>query len=210
MKKIKNSTSEENKKGFTRKYLRLRTLIILVVLLVFNSYAWFIFATKVSGGLTAHVTSWNVTFQVGEDETITNVIIDVSTIYPGMENYVKEIKVKNVGESTANLSYQYKSLTILGETYTVGENCTEEELNEKIANEYPFKINVTVDKNELEIAKGEGLYTITVEWPYESGDDETDTYWGEKAYEFSQNNPDKSSLQLSLFLIAEQKKSDNQ
>ena len=65
---------------------------------------------------------------------------------------------------------------------------------------------MTVDKTQLENTNGEGLFIISVEWPYESGDDEADTYWGEKAYEFYQNNPDKSSLHLSLFLIAEQKK----
>ena len=64
VKKIKNDTSKDNKKGFIKKYVKLRTLIILVVLLVFNSYAWFVFATRVSGGLSAHVTSWNVTFKV--------------------------------------------------------------------------------------------------------------------------------------------------
>lgn len=204
--KEKVNNTEENKKSFVKKYIKLRTLIILVVLLVFNSYAWFIFATKVSGGLSAHVTSWDITFQTGDDDSITNIEIDVSTIFPGMETYRKEIKVKNSGESIANLMYKYQSLTVLGDEYTVGENCTQEELNQKIANDYPFKITVTVDKNEIDIANEEGLFVITVEWPYESGDDETDTYWGERAYEFSQNYPDESSLHLSLFLIAEQKK----
>lgn len=193
------------KKLFSNKYLTLKTLIILVVLLVFNSYAWFVFATKVSGGLTAHVTSWNITFQIGDDETITNVEIDVSKIYPGMETYTKEIKAKNVGESVADLSYQYQSLRVLDEEYTVGTNCTQEELNDRILNQYPFKISVTIDKTELETQNGEGLFIIKVEWPYESGDDEKDTYWGEKAYEFYQNNTDKSCLNLKLLLIAEQK-----
>ena len=206
MKKIKNDTSKDNKKGFIKKYVKLRTLIILVVLLVFNSYAWFVFATRVSGGLSAHVTSWNVTFKVGDDEAVTNIEIDVSTIYPGMQTYTKEIKVQNAGESVADLTYKYQSITVLGERYTVGENCTEEELNDRINNNYPFKITVTVDKTQLENTNGEGLFIISVEWPYESGDDEADTYWGEKAYEFNQNYPDESSLHLSLFLIAEQKK----
>lgn len=206
MKKIENNTSKGHKKGFIGKYIKLKTLIILVVLLVFNSYAWFVFATRVSGGLSAHVTSWNVTFQIGDDESVTNIIIDVSTIYPGMETYMKEIKVKNNGESIANLTYKYQSLTVLGDTYTVGDNCTEEELNDRIANTYPFKVNVTVDTSQLDQTNGEGNFTITVEWPYESGDDETDTLWGEKAYTFSKEHPDESSLHLSLFLIAEQKK----
>lgn len=206
MKKIKNNTSKERKKGFIGKYIKLKTLIILVVLLAFNSYAWFVFATRVSGGLSAHVTSWNVTFQVGDDESITNIVIDVSTIYPGMETYTKEIKVKNSGESIANLKYSYQSLTVLGDTYTIGDNCTEEELNDRIANSYPFKISVSIDTSQLDQANGEGNFTITVEWPYESGDDETDTKWGEKAYTFNKEHPDESCLHLSLFLIAEQKK----
>ena len=50
---------EEKKKKITfNKYLTLKALIILVVLLAFNSYAWFVFATKVSGGLTASVVAF--------------------------------------------------------------------------------------------------------------------------------------------------------
>ena len=123
---MKSVNKDKTKKGFISKYIKLRTLLILVVLLVFNSYAWFVFATKVSGGLTAHVTSWNITFQVGDEDYVTNVVIDVSTIYPGMETYVKEIKAKNVGESIADLSYQYKSLVVLGDEYTVPDNCTQD------------------------------------------------------------------------------------
>ena len=204
---VKNVNKDKTKKCFISKYVKLHTLLILVVLLIFNSYAWFVFATKVSGGLTAHVTSWNITFQVGDDDSVTNVVIDVSTIYPGMETYVKEIKAKNVGESIADLSYQYKSLVVLGDEYTVPDNCTQEELNDRIANSYPFKINVNIDKSELETGAGEGLFTITVEWPFE-GDDEVDTYWGEKAYDYSSANPEKSSLHLELLLIAEQKNKD--
>ena len=124
---------EEKKKKITfNKYLTLKALIILVVLLAFNSYAWFVFATKVSGGLTASVVAWDITFQVGDSETITNIEIDVSKIYPGMETYIKQISAKNSGESEATLAYEYKSLTLLGETFTVGENITQEELENKI------------------------------------------------------------------------------
>lgn len=199
----KDKNNQKEKKTLKR-YIKLKTLIIIVVLLIFNSYAWFIFATKVSTGLSAHVTSWDVTFLVG-DEGITDIEIDVGKIYPGMEPFTKVITAKNLGETKANLTYQYQSLTLLGETYTVGENCTQEELNEKIQNEYPFKINVSIDKSHLESGENSyGTFTITVEWPYESGDDEKDTYWGQKAYEFYEQNPDEISLHLKLLLIASQ------
>lgn len=195
---------KKNAKNGFKKYIKLKTLIILVVLLAFNSYAWFIFATRVSTGMTAHVTSWDVTFMVG-DEGVTNMEIDVGKIYPGMETFKKEVTAKNQGEANADLRYQYQSLTILGETYTVGENCTQEELANKIQNDFPFKINIQIDKSHLESGEnGYGTFTITVEWPYESGDDEKDTYWGQKAYEFYKQNPDATSMHLQLLLIATQ------
>lgn len=196
---------KKSKKGFLTKYIKLKTLIILIVLLAFNSYAWFIFATKVSGGLVAHVTSWDVVFQVGDQESVTNIVIDVSTIYPGMEDYEKIVTVKNTGEAVAELRYEYNSLTLLGTTYEVGEDYTVEQLTNKIANDYPFKINVAIDQTHLEEANGYGTFTITVNWPYESGDDDTDTYWGEQAYDYNLAHPDESSLKLELKLIAEQK-----
>ena len=53
-------------------------------------------------------------------------------------------------------------------------------MENKIQNEYPFKISVTVDKSELTTGFEEAHFTIKVEWAYESGDDDADTYWGEK------------------------------
>lgn len=197
--------NKKEKKVIFNKYLTLKALIVLVVLLAFNSYAWFVFATKVSGGLTASVVAWDITFQVGDSETITNIEIDVSKIYPGMETYTKEISAKNSGESEANLAYKYKFLTLLGEEYIVGENITQEELESKIQNEYPFKISVTVDKTELTTGFEEAHFTIKVEWAYESGDDDADTYWGEKAYEFKRDHPNEDCLKLGIILSAEQK-----
>lgn len=204
MAKEKAQNNKELNKGLKR-YIKIKTLIIIVVLLVFNSYAWFIFATKVSTGMSAHVTSWDVTFLVG-DEGITDIEIDVGKIYPGMDTFTKVVTAKNLGETKADLRYQYQSLTLLGETFTVGENCTQEELEQKIQNDYPFKINVVIDKSNLDNNEngGYGTFTITVDWPYESGDDEKDTYWGQKAYEFYEQNPDEVSLHLKLLLIASQ------
>ena len=185
------------------KKIKPSTLIILILLLVFNTYAWFIYSTRVSMGLNAHVTSWNVTFQAGDEEITQNMVIEVGKIYPGMDTYIKEIDVTNTGELSAKLSYKIKSLKILDEYYEVGNGVTEEELKEKIA-EYPFKINIETSKSEIESETGQAKFTITVEWPYESGDDEIDTSWGEKAYEYYEQNADEKSLVLEVELIATQ------
>lgn len=52
------------------------------MLLIFNTYAWFLYATEVSTSFTAHVTSWNVDFTNENGESITEIIIDVERIYP--------------------------------------------------------------------------------------------------------------------------------
>ena len=42
------------------KKVKLRNIIILILLLVFNAYAWFVYTTKVSLDLSAHVSAWDV------------------------------------------------------------------------------------------------------------------------------------------------------
>lgn len=102
------------------KKIQIKNILILIVLLVFNSYAWFIYATKVSSGLSAHITSWNVSFRAGENEITTNVIFEVDKIYPGMETQTKKITALNTGEMKAILSYEIKKIRILDKEYIVG------------------------------------------------------------------------------------------
>ena len=185
------------------KKIKLRTLIILLLLLVFNAYAWFIYATRVTMSLSAHVVSWNVRFQAGDEEITEKVEFEVGRIYPGMDTYTQEINVENTGELSAKLTYEIKSLKILDEYYEVGEDLTEDELKDKIS-EYPFKIKIDKSKDELEAENGQATFTISVEWPYESGDDKLDTSWGEKAYEYYSTNPNEPSLVLNVELKATQ------
>lgn len=178
-------------------------------MLIFNTYAWFVFATKASLDLQVHVSSWNVSFRVDEQESSTNMIVDVGKIYPGMPDFQKVIVVSSSGEEKATLSYKYKSVTIMGKTYKAGEEYTEEELKKMMEEDNPFKVSVAIDQEHIAEKDGQGSFTITVTWPFESGDDELDTQWGEKAYAFYENNGDASSLHIELELIAEQDAKDN-
>ena len=188
------------------KKIKLRNLIILVLLLAFNTFAWFIYATRVSLDLSAHVSSWNVEFVSGSEEITTNMEIVVDRIYPGMENFERTIEVHNKGETPAILTYEIQTLKIMEETFEVSEETgiTSEDLQNKIETEYPFKIDInTGDENIIEGNK-QGNFKITIDWPFESGDDEVDTYWGNKAYEYYSLNPGSKSIVLKLELIATQ------
>lgn len=186
------------------KKIKIKNIIILILLLIFNTYAWFIYATRVSSEISVHISSWNVEFSIGEDESITNVVIAVDRIYPGMENTEKSVTVRNKGEIKAELDYQVMSLKVLDENYKVGENITAEELMNKINTEYPFKINITKDDELLSQGTGDGAFSVTVEWPFESGNDELDTIWGNKAYEYYSTNSEGKSIEIEITLIAQQ------
>lgn len=176
---------------------------------MFNTYAWFIYATKVATTLSVHVSSWNVEFVSSEGESIKDLVIEVERIYPGMENFEKTIEVRNKGETKASLSYEMQSLRVMGETFQVSDTLTSEELENQIKEKYPFKITVQKDDEGFMDGTGNGSFNIKIEWPFESGKDDIDTYWGNKAYEYYSLNPGEKSIELKLKLIATQQ-SDNE
>ena len=186
------------------KKVKLKTLLLLIVLLMFNSYAWFIYATRVSGSITASIASWNISFQAGEEETTTNIDFKVDRIYTGMETYSETIKATNKGEMKATLAYEIESVTILGKKYEISDTTTSENLLNMIQNDFPFHINILVDNTMLEAKIGEAEITVTLEWPFESGDDTTDTTWGEKAYEYYAVHPGQASVMVQMKIIANQ------
>lgn len=191
------------------KKIKLRNLIILVVLLAFNTYAWFIYTTKVSLDLTAHVSAWDVEFVSKEGGITSNMLIEVERVCPGMDNFEKIIEVNNRGEVGATLSYEIESLKIMGNTLEVSETSglTSEDIENKMKTEYPFKINIEKDDEGLVSGTGNGSFRITVEWPFESGDDVKDTEWGNRAYEYYSLHPGENCIELKLILKATQKNS---
>lgn len=196
--KIKNLLKE------IRKRVKLRTLVLLIVLLVFNSYAWFIYASKVSSSINVHVSSWDIAFEAGTGETTTNVVFNVQRAYPGMETYSETITARNRGETVAVLTYEITSIKIFGNTYTVDENTTLEDLNNMIENDFPFQINIVSSSENLAATNGEATITISFEWAFESGNDLLDTNWGEQAYTYYATHPGETSIQVNLNLTAQQ------
>ena len=196
------------------KSVKLRHLIALVFLLMFNSFAWFIYSTKVANSINAHVKSWKIMFVAGDQEITNNIEVNVDEIYPGMPTYVKEIKVYNKSEVSATMSYEILKARILDEEFITKEgmiendqvpsddNITSVALINNLKNNYPFKIDVSLNNNEVSPEVGEALYKIKVSWPYESENDDIDTLWGNKAYNYNAANPSTSSISLKIKLMA--------
>jgi hypothetical protein len=183
------------------KRVKLRTLIMLVMLLMFNVYAWFVFQTKVTGEVTARISAWEINFQDASAQNITDIVFEADMIFPGMEPVKQEITVENLGELPAIITYLIHEVTILGETKSVKDSgITHEYLEELLkSSDYPFSINISISNNgELEPKVGKCTVIISLVWPFEQGDDELDTLWGGLAYEYYSKPENEKTPSISI------------
>lgn len=186
------------------KKIKLRHLIILLFLLMFNTYAWFIYTTKVNTTIDAHVSSWNVEFISKEGGVESNLLVSVDKIYPGMTPFEYDVNVKNEGEMKAKLDYEIRTIRIMDDNYIVSDTLSSQEIENQIKQKYPFIINIISNDSKMDPKGGTGNFKIIVSWDYESGDDSKDTEYGNKAYQFYKDNPDEKSIEMNLILKAVQ------
>lgn len=194
---------KEKRKKLKRR-IRRSTLFFLILALITNSFAWFIYTNKVSNSINTHVKSWKVTFDQDGNPLEDIVEFNIDSIYPGMEDFNESITVTNTGEATAYISYEVESIKILDEVYTK-DNYTSDELINILKDNYPFTVTFNVTNGEITTGN-EGSFDVSLVWPYESGDDEADTYWGKKSYEFMENNEGENSVSIVIKMKATQNK----
>lgn len=181
-----------------KKRLKLRNLLFLSLLFVANSYAWFIYATKVNNAVEAHVRAWNVRFDYNETELSEYIDFNIDDMYPGMEEYSNSIKIVNSGEAIGKIEYEIIGARIIDKTFAMGTEITSEQLKEKLISDYPFKIEITTTNQNISPNGGEESFVVKVNWPYESGDDEKDTYWGNEAYKYHLQYPTETMITLNI------------
>ncbi len=185
-------------------------LIFLILLLASNTLAWFIYATKVDNNISVHVKAWDIVLEAG-DTAVSNIInLDIESIYPGMEDYEYQITAYNRSEVSADMSYEILEARILDQTYVTVEgrealgqtaeatDLTSAQLENKLANDYPFSITVDLSASFMELEDGEETYTIGVVWPYENNHDDVDTEWGIAAATYKESNPTNSSIAIKV------------
>ena len=170
-------------------------LIFAILLLSVNAYAWFVFVTRVDSSITARVRSWNVMFQVHDNNIASEVTFDIGEIYPGMPDYNDYARIVNTGESSGEAFFTIKSIRVFTNTYT-DANYTQGELIDILTSNYPFRIDTSLTNNIVAPGHTE-RFNIDVTWPYESGDDDLDTYWGNLAYNYKLSHPNMSCITIS-------------
>ncbi len=213
---------KRHRKKLTRKQRRIKnrvtikTLFLLSITLIFNTYAWFLYVTTVSSNITAHVEAWHVQFKVDDEIVEREFPIRIEHAYPGMTNQQKTITVINDGEKDADIDYAIKSIRIFNDVFVASDQLgagdtvptgatqmTSSQLITKIQNDYPFTLSITSSQNTI-TAEQQGTLTISFIWPYESGDDATDTSYGTTAYDFYATHHDTEAIELVIKLIVTQ------
>ena len=200
-----------------KKVIKPKNIIVLIILLTSNTFAWFIYATKVQNEMSAHVGAWDILFEAGDSPIVDYINVSIDNMYPGMEDFHYELKAYNKSEVGASLTYTLLSADIMGDVYYTKEgrneaneevtetDLTSEELIKVLKDNYPFKFDFSVSSSNLDADIGEAFYYIDANWPFESGNDELDTKWGIKASEYKKQHPDKPSIILKIKIYISQR-----
>ncbi len=172
------------------KRVRISALILLLITFASTSFAWFIYATRIQAGITAHIDSWNIVFTANDTNISEVVTFTIPNLYPGMDPYHDSITAFNFGETNATVHFDVLSARLLNVSYVVNnESLTSDDLIYDLANNYPFSIDLSLSNENVSANNGYTTFNIDVNWPYESGNDALDTDWGLRSYDFSSNNP---------------------
>ena len=212
------SEKKKNTPFFLRvlKKVKISHLVILALLLIGNTYAWFIYIDTVSNSVDVHIKAWNIDLQDDQGTVTDTVTVFVDAVYPGMTTFEKEINVSNYSDLAATVSYEVLSVEIMGEkTYSregkleyglaTGQNDpTSAALIQSLENDYPFVISFDLDNEHLAAVTGTATYTISIAWDYESGNDTLDTYWGERAYTFTNSSSTSPCISLDIKIKIQQ------
>lgn len=229
-KKPKSRSKKKKKHKYTASYiksgLKAKTVLMLLVTLIVNTYAWFVYIARVSVDIKMHVKDWN--FELSTNDQTETIDFVVEEIYPGMPDAVEELNASNTGEMTAKIVCDISYVKILDEVYEKGgtyevdgemKTFTSEDLINKLINDYPFKVGIYLDDvlydgSTVIMPTGDStVIKIMVTWDYETGDDENtiagndtiDTYWGNKAYQYRLDNPDDPyGIHIKAIVQAEQ------
>lgn len=198
-----------NKK--TKLYLKLNLVSIFFVVVSFISVtlAWFVYSGLSTASTEVNVKAWYIELEKDGEVTSNNIVISLDDIYPGMQPIEEEIKISNLGDSYAQVKYEIVEARILGDEkdhYIINDTLPSETVEDKIAHEYPFHINIDLSKRFI-VASGADFATfkVSISWPLDSGCedcDERDSQWGTAAYKFKDAELDKKELDNSYQIRA--------
>lgn len=167
-------------------YLKLNLMSIFFIAVSFISVtlAWFAYSGLSTVETEIGVKAWYIEFEKNEEAVSNDIVISLSEIYPGMETINEIVNINNLGDSLAQINYEITSARILDTEYSIeGEN-TSLEIEDKLSHDYPFHVNINLEKNYVNTGGDSSMFNVSISWPLDSDTDEDDSYWGTEAYKF--------------------------
>lgn len=180
-------------------YLKINivSLFFIAVSFISVTLAWFAYSGLASASTEIGVKAWYIELEKNGEAVSHNITISLSEIHPGMEPVNEIIKIKNKGDSNAQVKYSIVSARMLGDekdNYIVNEETTSPYVEDQLAHEYPFNININLSKQYILAKDDEAMFEVSASWPLDSGNNELDSLWGNNAYNFQQEEINKKNL----------------
>ena len=141
-----------------------RRFMLLIFTLIMTTFAWITYSKVLLPNLKLHINSWNIAIYVDsnkngvadEDEADKSapIVIEPFEVYPGMNQEVIEVLIKNNGEIPSIIGYDILGAEVdfLGNTYKVVENAAAERAS------HPE--NYYLQENEPDRAAGIASYKL--------------------------------------------------
>lgn len=147
----------------SRKRMLLRSFLFALFLIGVNIFAWFTYVSKAGLQLEGNISSWDVEFNANGKPT-TKVDFYVSDMKPGMLDYSQKVIIHNLGEVSADVSYDIASLSIMGRDVDVSNK---DEIIRRLNSFYPFSVNLNIDSVIIQ-PQGYTNFSASLSWDYEN------------------------------------------
>lgn len=146
----------------SRKRMLLRSFLFALFLIGVNIFAWFTYVSKAGLQLEGIISSWDVEFNANGKPT-TKVDFYVSDMKPGMLDYSQKVIIHNLGEVSADVSYDIASLSIMGRDVDASNK---DEIIRRLNSFYPFSVNLNIDSVIIQ-PQGYTNFSASLSWDYE-------------------------------------------
>ena len=158
IRKIRKNKDVTKKKINKMKSATLK-LSLIMLNFIFATFAWFTYTMILDSKVDVNVSAWQVDFKDDDSILGTDMQFEIGNFYPGMDDFVKNIEIINLGDRAAAITYEIEKLKILGQEYQI------KEIFEEGDSEYTvYKSEVTDNTTGLKTTK---LLNNTAKFPFE-------------------------------------------
>lgn len=143
------------------------SILMVLMLLSVNAYAWFIYIAESKFDLSAKIVSWDVNF-LNNSQEVSEINEKIENVAPGMETYSKTVNINNNSDFDAEFNYRLTDFIIMGKSVlpSGANSMTVDEILTYLEERYPFDFTMSTDSDIISQTET-GQFTITFDWDFE-------------------------------------------